>query len=279
MIKEADISIIPGPVLVGVVNVTPDSFSDGGQFLDPGRAVEHIEQLAAQGAAVIDIGGESTRPGSVPVDAEAEWERIGPVVRACSGRFTLSIDTQKSLIAKRALDLGAGIINDVSALRFDPDIAAAVARHDAYLVLMYSAFSEIRPPRAAPPRRYGDVTAEIASFLRERISLACDSGVNPKKIIVDPGLGAFVSSDPSYSWEVLAGLGRLPELGVTVPIMIGASRKGFLGAGFLGGTPLGRSPASRDPLSQLAALLAVRNGARFIRTHNVEMARSVFDNL
>ena len=254
------------PVIVGVVNVTPDSFSDGGAYFDPAAAISHAAELAAAGARIIDIGGESTRPGSSPLDAETEWLRIEPVIAACAAKFHVSVDTQKSTVAERALQLGAKAINDVSALRFDPRLAAVVSRFDADLVLMFSAFAEFRPPPNAPVRQYGDVIAEIAAFFRNRIAAAISAGIDPSRIIVDPGLGAFVSKDPGYSWEIIAKLGQLRELGVSMPVMIGTSRKGFLGGAI----------ASRDPISQLAALAAVRNGAKYVRTHNPAMARDLF---
>ena len=254
------------PTIIGVVNVTPDSFSDGGNYFDPAAAINHAAELVAAGADIIDIGGESTRPGSAPVDAQTEWQRIEPVVAACAAKFTVSIDTQKSFVAERALELGAKMINDVSALRFDPKLAAVISRFDADLVLMFSAYAEIRPPADGPVRRYEDVIAEIAAFFRGRIPAAVSAGIDPTRIIVDPGLGAFVSKDPSYSWEIIAKLDRFRELGISAPIMIGASRKGFLGG----------KVASRDPLSQLASLAAVQNGAKYIRTHNPAMARRIF---
>lgn len=259
----------PKPALAGVVNITPDSFSDGGLYFEPHKAVSRIKELQAQGASIIDIGGESTRPGSDPVSAEEEWRRIEPALKQCAAKVFISVDTQKGAVANKALSCGAQMINDVSALRFDPALAAAVAAHDAFLVLMYSAYAEVRPPKGAPPRRYGDLIAEIAAFLRERIGIAVDSGVDPRKILVDPGMGAFVSPDPADSWEILGGISRFRELGVSAPIMVGISRKGFLGG----------SRESRDALSQLAAVQAVRNGAQFVRTHNVLMAKDLLSGI
>jgi dihydropteroate synthase len=253
------------PLICGVLNATPDSFSDGGKFAEPAAAIKRVRELTDSGAGVIDLGGESTRPGSQHVDLEDEWRRIAPILEACAKDTIFSIDTQKSEVAARALKHGAKIINDVSALRTDGRLASVVADNDAWLVLMYSAFSEIRPPAGAPVVTYSDVIGQICTFFRQKIQIAVSSGVNPDKIIVDPGLGAFVSKDPAYSWEILTGLSRFRELGIANPIMVGPSRKGFLGGKL----------SARDPLSQLASLMAFRNGANLVRIHNVEMAANL----
>ena len=173
--------------VMGVLNITPDSFSDGGTFLDPGVAVEHALRMAAEGADCIDIGGESTRPGAPPVSAEEEWERIGPVLKRL-GRcpVPISVDTTKAAVAGRALDAGVAIVNDVSALRFDPALAGVVAEAGAGLVLMHMRGT---PRTMQEHPSYGDVVAEVRAFLAERLQVAVAAGIPPEAILLDPGIG------------------------------------------------------------------------------------------
>lgn len=255
------------PVLVGVVNVTPDSFSDGGRLVDPHTSLEYCDTLLRSGAALLDIGAEATSPGSTPLSASEELQRLRPLLELLGPMISCcSIDTYKSTVARFALAAGCRIINDVSALRAEPQLAEVVAEFDAYLVLMYAKDAPL--PHVTPEtREYDDVVGHIADFLCERVEQAVRRGVSPARIIVDPGMGRFVSNDPRYSFELLRDLPRFRAAGLSQPIMIGASRKGFLG-GALG---------ERDPISQLAGLSAYLNGASFIRTHNVAMARSFFE--
>ena len=246
--------------IVGVLNVTPDSFSDGGR--------SHISPHLLTGADIIDIGGESTRPGSHPVDLETELSRVLPVCESLSGKHVISIDTYKAAVADRCLAAGATIINDVSALRADAEMIAVVREHGCEIVLMHNNSAGPLPHAAQNnERRYTDVVKEVAEFLLERVDFALAKGVKPEKIILDPGCGAFISSDASYSWQLLRELERFVELVKPFPVYLGVSRKGFLGG------PL----EQRDPVSQLVALDAVKKGASYIRTHAPGMLRTFLD--
>lgn len=252
------------PIIIGVLNITPDSFSDGGYYLDERRAIQRAEELLEGGADVIEIGGESTRPGSTPISTDDEWKRIGSIVSSLARRCTLSIDTYKSDIARRALDHGAKMINDVSAFRADSNLAPTIAQYDAFAAVMYSKESGLPHVTEMEPV-YDDIVGEIRQFLAGRIEHATSAGIRRERIIVDPGLGRFLGSDPELSWTVLRELSRLRDLGA--PILVGTSRKGFLGG----------SLTDRDPLSQLSALGAWLNGADLIRTHDARMAQTFFD--
>jgi dihydropteroate synthase len=251
---------------MGVLNVTPDSFADGGQFLAAEAAEAQARQLAADGAAIIDIGGESTAPGSRPVGWEEELARIEPVVGGLAAGHVLSIDTYHARTAARCLELGARIVNDVSAGRAEPEIADVVREHDAVLVMMYAKDSPL-PHATDRPVTYQDVTSEIADWLLRRIEWAMARGLAPEQLVVDPGMGRFVSLDPADSWRLLRELDRLVARLAPVPVLIGTSRKGFLGL------PL----AERDPVSQLTGLLAVQKGAAIVRTHHARMMRQFLD--
>jgi dihydropteroate synthase len=251
------------PWLMGVVNVTPDSFSDGGAFLSPQSAIDQAWHLARAGADVIDIGGESTGPGAEAVGAEEELRRIRPVVAALAKEMPLSVDTYKAEVAEFALRAGARMINDVSAVRADPEMAGVLKRHECLVVVMHSKESPDHPGATTSEKHYGDIVAEIAEFLKERIAFLSARGIDPRRIIVDPGMGRFLSGDPEHSWDVRRRLDELKRRLGGAPLLIGASRKGFLG---------GR-PEGRDPLSQLAGLAAWLKGADIIRTHDVAMAR------
>src|SRR5512133_2621392 len=176
----------PRPSVMGVVNVTPDSFSDGGVNLEPRAAVASAQRLRAEGAALVDVGGESTRPGSAGVDADEELRRVVPVLEALSGEVPLSIDTSKAPVARAALDLGAELVNDVTALRGDPALAGVVADADCYLCLMHMQ-GEPRTMQADPT--YADVSSEVASFLEERLRFAVEAGIDEERICLDPGIG------------------------------------------------------------------------------------------
>jgi dihydropteroate synthase len=256
----------PAPWIMGVLNVTPDSFADGGLFLSPEAAEAQARRLAADGAAIIDIGGESTAPGSQAIGWEEELARIEPVVRALAASHLISIDTYHARTAARCLELGARIVNDVSACRAEPEIADVVAEHGAVLVMMYAKDGPL-PHATDRPVVYQDVTAEIGDWLAARIDWALSHGLTAEQLVVDPGMGRFVSLDPADSWRLLAGMERLVARLAPVPVLVGTSRKGFLGV------PL----EERDPVSQLTGLLAVQKGAAIVRTHNARMMRQFLD--
>ncbi len=250
------------PLIMGILNVTPNSFSDAGKYRDPEVAALHAEALYNDGADYIDIGGESTGPDSTPVSVEEELKRVIPVILAIKKRFSgtqrmpiLSVDTYKSEVARAALELGVQMINDVTGLRGDANMAKVIAEYDAQLVLMYSKDSTARTTRE--PVQYKDVMQTISNFLEERIAVAVQAGVDRKKIIIDPGMGAFISGDPQYSYEVLRRLGELKKL--TCPILVGASRKSFLPG----------TVKERLIPSVIAHTIAVQNGAAYIRVHDV----------
>jgi dihydropteroate synthase len=242
---------------MGVLNVTPDSFSDGGRFLSPTDAIEQGRRLAQEGAHVVDVGGESTRPGAEPVTAGEELRRVVPVLEGLSG-LALSIDTSKAAVARRALELGVEMVNDVTALRGDPELAAVVAEHDAYLCLMHMQ-GEPRSMQVAP--RYEDVVSEVAAFLEGRVEHAVAEGVRRESICVDPGIG--FGKTPDQNLELVRRLDVLVELGR--PILVGLSRKSTLGKVL--GDPQATSGALAASLG--AAVAAFERGAWMLRVHDV----------
>jgi dihydropteroate synthase len=247
--------------LMGVVNVTPDSFSDGGLYLQPEKAIAHGRQLIADGAALLDVGGESTRPGAEPVDADEELRRVLPVIEGLAGAGAeISIDTSKSAVADAALAAGAGIVNDVTALRGDPEMAPLCAERGATVVLMHMA-REPRTMQAEPA--YGDVVAEVRAFLAERIEAALAAGLAEERIWVDPGIGFGKSAEHNH--ELLRRLGELRELGR--PLVVGTSRKSFLARadGAAAGDRLGGTIAS--------SVFAAAEGADVLRVHDVAELR------
>lgn len=251
-----------GPKVVGILNVTPDSFSDGGMFLDPVAAISHAAELVEAGADMIDVGGESTRPGNPRgISVEEEWNRmrevIGVLVRDYPA-LPVSVDTVKSEIAQRALDAGVWVVNDVSALRLDPAIAEVCADYEAGLVLNHSrgSFSEMAGYEEAD---YQDVTTETASELLAAVEMAVDRGVTREQIVLDPGLG--FAKTPEQSFELLRELPYLASFGL--PVMVGPSRKRFLG------TVTGRDVAERDTATAAVCVAALFRGADLFRVHNV----------
>jgi dihydropteroate synthase len=247
---------------MGIVNVTPDSFSDGGLFLDADAAVEHGRRLASEGAAILDIGGESTRPGSDAVPEDEERRRVLPVVErlaACAGASALriSIDTTKSGVARAALDAGATIVNDVSAFRFDPSLAGVVAGSGADCCLMHM-LGEPRTMQEDP--RYDDVVSEVRSFLEERLAFAVSEGVDESRVWLDPGIG--FGKTVEHNLELLRRLDELVAIGR--PLVIGTSRKSFLGK--LAG---GRDEGERLPGTIATNVLALERGATVFRVHDV----------
>ncbi len=246
--------------LMGVVNVTPDSFSDGGLFLEPEAAIAHGSELADEGADILDVGGESTRPGAAEVGVEEELRRTEPVVADLAGLgHEVSIDTSKLAVAAAALDAGATIVNDVTALRGDPEIAALCADRGASLVLMHMQ-GDPRTMQSEPA--YGDVVTEVKAFLAERIEVAVAAGVAEERIWVDPGIGFGKTLD--HNLELLRRLGELRDLGR--PILVGTSRKSFIGR------IDGSEAADRIGGTIASSVLAAAEGADLLRVHDVAEA-------
>jgi len=253
------------PAVVGILNLTPDSFSDGGEYLDPDRALARAEGLVADGVALLDLGAESTRPGADPLPDDQEWRRLEPALTAVVTRFPgvpVSVDTVKSGVARRALDAGAWAINDVSGLRLDPAIADACAVAGAGLILMHSR-GDVSTMATYQHARYGDVAAEVAKELDAAAALAVGRGVPRERIVLDPGLG--FAKTPEQSYQALRGIPSLVRLGHAV--MIGPSRKRFLGA------VTGREVGERDVATAAACALGWVLGARLFRVHEVGPTR------
>ncbi len=245
---------------MGVINVTPDSFSDGGLYLDPSLGVEHGLELEREGAGVLDIGGESTRPGAEPVDADEERSRVMPVIEgliASGVRAQISIDTSKAAVASQALQAGASLVNDVTALRGDPAMAEVVAEARSQCCLMHM-LGEPRTMQEDP--RYEDVVSEVKAFLEERMAHAVRSGIAEERILLDPGVG--FGKTVEHNLELLR---RLPEIiALGRPVVIGTSRKSFLGK------LTGQSDAARRLPGTIATnVLAFERGARVFRVHDV----------
>ncbi|MGE0665216.1 MAG: dihydropteroate synthase [Sphingomonadales bacterium] len=255
-----------GPVLMGILNVTPDSFSDGGRFLDLDAAVSHARRMIADGAGIIDVGGESTRPGADPVDPAEELERVVPVIEALQGcGVPVSVDTRRSAVMRAALDAGAGMINDVSALTADPDSLAVAAASGAAVVLMH-AQGDPRTMQDAP--RYVDVVAEVYTYLERRIEACARAGILIERLIADPGIGFGKTLE--HNLALLRNLDRFHGLGCR--LLVGASRKSFLGR-LSGGAPAD----ARLPGSLAAALAALRQGVHILRVHDVAETRQAIE--
>ena len=257
-------------LVMGVLNVTPDSFSDGGKFLDVKRAVRHALEMQRDGADIIDIGAESTRPGSLEITAAEELRRLLPVLQALGGKLKIpiSVDTQKAAVAEIALAAGATIINDISGLRHDPRLAEVAARHGAPLILMHMRGTP-RTMQKGPFAR--DVVKDVVSGLRISIATARKHGVPRSQIVIDPGIGFGKSYAQNY--ELLLNLPELAKLGY--PVMVGTSRKGFLGAALAKrGKP---APADERIWGSAATVVAsILNGAHVVRIHDVaEMSQVV----
>lgn len=254
------------PVVVGILNVTPDSFSDGGRYLDPAAALAHASELVAAGAAMLDVGAESTRPGRPePVPAEEEWHRLEPVLGALAARHPdvpLSVDTVKAETASRALHAGAWAINDVSGLRLDPEIADVCAEQGAGLVLMHSRGS-VSTMAAYDHAKYERVADEVVQELERAVETATIRGVPAEQIVLDPGLG--FAKRPEHNYEMLRDLPALVALGH--PVMVGPSRKRFLR------TVTGGDPADPDAATAAACAAACLAGASLFRVHAVALAR------
>ena len=249
--------------VMGILNVTPDSFSDGGRFTDRGRAVEHGLAMEREGADIIDVGGESTRPGAEPVPEDEELARVVPVIeglRAAGLEASISIDTSKAAVATAALEAGADLVNDVSALRADPEMAALVAERGVPCVLMHMR-GEPRTMQRDP--RYADVVAEVRAFLEERLAAAVAAGIAEERIWIDPGIGFGKTAE--HNLTLLRELDALADLGR--PIVIGTSRKSFLGR------ITGRDYTGLAAATVATSVLAYERGARVFRVHDVAPTR------
>ncbi len=244
---------------MGIVNVTPDSFSDGGIFVGPGCAAAHAARLVREGAAIIDLGGESARPGATPVSCENELARIEPALERILGLgVPVSLDTYKAEVARRALSLGARMINDVTGLRGDAAMAEVVAEYGAYVCLMHMQ-GDPQTMQAGP--RYDDVVTEVRAFLEERLEFAVGRGIAEDRICIDPGIGFGKTAD--HNFELIGRLGELTGLGV--PVLVSASRKSFLGR------VVGDASAKTGPLAPglAVAVSAYQSGASIVRCHDV----------
>ena len=249
---------------MGIINVTPDSFSDGGLFFDSGKAVDHGLALEAEGADIIDVGGESTRPGAMPVPAEEEIKRVIPVIKALSAKVKvpISIDTYKAEVAKLAIEAGASIINDISALRFDPDMVNVAREYKTPVVLMHMLGSP-RDMQMNPA--YDDVVQDVYHFLRERIEYAERNGIRHEEIIIDPGIG--------FGKRLHHNLSLIKHLevfkGLHCPILIGPSQKSFIGE-------ILRQPVDeRIEGTAVIVAIAIMKGANIIRVHNIKVMKAI----
>jgi dihydropteroate synthase len=251
--------LLPRPSVMGVLNVTPDSFWDGGRYLDPADATRRAETIMREGARIVDLGGESTRPGASSIGLGEELRRVVPVLEQLGAAgIPVSIDTSKAEVARRALDLGAVMVNDVTALRADPGIAEVVAASEACVCLMHM---RGQPATMQDDPRYDDVVSDVCSFLEERLAFAVSAGIAEERICLDPGIGFGKTAD--HNLELLARLDEIAALGR--PVLVGASRKRFLGR------ILGQRLASAGPLAAgvAVAVLAFERGASIFRVHDV----------
>ena len=249
-------------LVMGVVNVTPDSFSDGGRFLDPDRAVDHGRRLAADGADLVDVGGESTRPGAVRPSLDEELDRVVPVVRRLAEEGVLvSVDTMRSQVADAAVAAGAVLVNDVSGGRADDEMFSVVARLGTPYVLMHW---RAHSRQMQEHTRYGDVVADVSAELRAQLDVAVAAGIDPERIALDPGIG--FSKTGEQNWEVLAGIERLHELGR--PLLVATSRKRFLGTLLADADGELRPPQLRDDATTASTALAAAAGAWCVRAHD-----------
>ena len=243
---------------MGVVNVTPDSFSDGGVNFDPDTAAAAVRRMVEEGAAIVDIGGESTRPGSAGVTADEELRRVVPVLERLGGEVAVSIDTSKAGVARRALELGAELVNDVTALRADPELAGVVADSGAYLCLMHM-LGEPRTMQESPT--YRDVVSEVAAFLEQRLTFAVQAGIPEELVCLDPGIG--FGKTVEHNFELIRRLDELTALGR--PVLVGFSRKSSLGK--LLGDPDATTGSTAASVG--AAVAAYERGATILRVHDV----------
>ena len=253
-------------LVMGIINVTPDSFSDGGVLFDPARAIEVGAQMVADGADLLDVGGESTRPGAQALDAAEERRRILPVIEGLATRVSvpISVDTYKASTARAALDSGASLVNDISGLRYEPGLAEVVARHRVPIILMHTRGRSRDMYKQAV---YSEVVDEVLDELRESIAFAGGAGIPKESVLVDPGLG--FAKEPAHNYEVLGRLGEFGDLGR--PLVAGPSRKGFLTKPL----PKELSASERDWPTAAAVTAAVLAGAHIVRVHAVREMTSV----
>ncbi len=251
--------------VMGILNITPDSFSDGGRFLNHSEALDHAKQMVDEGADIIDVGGESTRPGAQPASLEEEHGRVIPFIEKLASQVEvpISIDTTKAEVAKNALEAGAAIINDISALRFDPQMASLASEQGVPVVLMHMrGTSETMQHHLV----YDSLISEIYSFLKERIEYAESVGIDPQKIIIDPGIG-FGKSVPDGNLSIIKNLSSFKDLGK--PILVGTSRKAFIG------NVLNLGVEEREEGTAATISLAISNGAHIVRVHDVGKMKRV----
>ena len=262
---QGDLSL-ERPLIMGILNVTPDSFSDGSLYSDPQRAIDRALEMVAEGADIIDIGGESTRPGAAPVPAEDELKRVIPVIAGLAGRTPcpISVDTWKSTVARAAMEAGAAIINDISGLTFDPQMAAVAARTGAGAVLMHTRGT---PDSMQDDTVYADLIGEVIHSLRQSLALACAAGIEQERIAVDPGIG--FAKTAAQNLEILRRLREFTSFGL--PLLAGTSRKSFIGK------TLGRETGQRTQGTAATVALAVQGGADILRVHDVREMRDVAD--
>lgn len=250
--------------VMGVLNVTDDSFSDGGRYLDPDKAVAHGLALVADGADIVDVGGESTRPGATRIDPQVETARVIPVVKAIAAQgITVSIDTMHADVARAALCGGARIVNDVSGGRADPAMAPLLADAKVPWVLMHWRSVSAERPHAAP--QYRDVVGEVRDELLASVDAAVSAGVDPGQLMIDPGLG--FAKTGQHNWALLHALPQLVATGI--PVLLGASRKRFLGTLLAGGDGAPRPPDGRETATAVVSALAALHGAWGVRVHDV----------
>jgi dihydropteroate synthase len=264
--KERSFDLTEKPLIMGVLNLTPDSFSDGSRYDSVYEAVAAAEKMVADGADILDIGGESTRPGAEPVSAEEEAERVIPVIKKLAGRLNvpISIDTWKATVAKAALNAGAEIVNDISAMTFDPDMSGTIAESGAAVVLMHN---RGRPTEMQKNTDYSDIVSEVMAFLDARIQAAILAGIDEERIVVDPGIG--FGKDASGNMEIIRRLREFHLL--NRPILIGTSRKSFIGAA------LNREVSERVFGTAASVAVAMMNGASIFRVHDVAAMRDTVD--
>ncbi len=251
-------------LVMGVLNVTPDSFSDGGQFLDPHFAIDQVQKMIADGADIIDVGAESTRPGSRTIEVVEELQRLRPVLQVLGKKCSvpISVDTRKAEVAKRALDWGVHLVNDVSALRFDMDLGHLVANTRAGIVLMHMKGD---PETMQDHCQYDNVVDEVKTFLQDRIEIAESYGIDREQIVIDPGIGFAKNTEQNLS--LLRGLTAFKSLGQ--PVLVGVSRKSFIGA------VLNKPVGKRIMGTAAAVTMAVLHGAKIVRVHDVEHMKDV----
>ncbi len=251
---------------MGVLNVTPDSFSDGGKFLERKKAVEQGRRLAEEGADILDIGGESSRPGSKPVSQEEEVGRVIPVIEDLGPKISIpiSIDTRKAQVAEKALEAGAEMVNDISALRYDERMASLVAKWKIPVALMHM---RGQPENMQNDPQYDNLIGEILEFFGERLAYAASRGIPKEQIILDPGIGFGKSLEQQHNFIILKHLRRFKVL--NQPLLVGTSRKAFIGH------VLGLSAKEREEGTMATVAVAIRNGANIVRVHEVERMRRV----